>query len=1038
MGDIMRQIPFSELLERVFGEFKQSQSIFGIPAKQFYQQPQARDFSVWGEQCATPVGPAAGPHTQLSQNIIASWLAGGRFIELKTVQKLDQLEIAKPCIDAEDECFNTEWSTEFTLPKAFDEYLKAWFALHLLEGVFAQKQPGDDKSFVFNISVGYDLEGIKTAPMQEYIDNMLDASNHPKFAQYQQELKAFVQHSELLDDWDRSTLSALVEQVPTQVTQGVTLSTLHGCPSHEIESICRYMLEEKGINTYVKLNPTLLGYQRVRYILDQAGFDYIALSEEAFLHDLQMNDAKAMLHRLVDLGKEKGLGFGVKLTNTLGTLNNKGRLPDKEMYMSGRALFPLSINVALELSKEFDGQLPISYSGGASKFNISEIFATGIRPITMATDLLKPGGYLRLAGCAQELDNSQDWTKTCVDVDKLEQLATKALSADYVQKEWRGPEEIQVDKAVPLTDCSVAPCVAACPISQDIPEYVRLVGEQRYVEALDLIYARNALPSITGHICDHQCQYNCTRRDYEGAVNIREMKKIALEQGWQGYRDKWHQPSVDSDKPSIAVIGAGPAGLSAGYFMARAGYPVTIFEKERSAGGVVKHIIPEFRIPAAAIEHDIQFVQDHGVQIEYGASADITVETLKQSGFKYICLGIGADKGNPISLAGENSQIYKSLDFLRSFNRNQVPNLGKNIVVIGAGNTAMDSARAALKVEGVEKVTVVYRRTEAEMPAYKEEYLEAVEDGVEFLFLASPERFEADGQLLARVMTLGEPDEQGRCRPLATQDTVTIEADSVITAIGEQANTPVLEQMGVPMGVDGWPVIDNQTGETQVDNVFLLGDSKTGPSSIVSAIQGARQAALAILSREGESESGQVAMSGNELTTDLNALYQRKGMIEVNVIEPQSLKAEQHQVFAEQESARCLECSYVCSKCVDVCPNRANVSLPIAGFKDALQVMHIDAYCNECGNCAQFCPWDSKPYKDKFTLYNLEQDFHSSTNPGFWLVESNLWLRVNGEVHCAELDESNEFKLPQGLEKEQKIIQHVIQNHRYLLGEVSA
>lgn len=175
----------------------------------------------------------------------------------------------------------------------------------------------------------------------------------------------------------------MVDDIPVSLTEGVTLSTMHGCPPNEIEAICRYMLEDKGINTFVKLNPTLLGYDRVRSILDQTGFDYISLSKEAFSHDLQLQDAKAMLHRLVKLGKDKNIGFGVKLTNTLGTLNNKGRLPDKEMYMSGRALFPLSINVALELSREFNGTLPISYSGGASKFNIREIFETGIRPITM-------------------------------------------------------------------------------------------------------------------------------------------------------------------------------------------------------------------------------------------------------------------------------------------------------------------------------------------------------------------------------------------------------------------------------------------------------------------------------------------------------------------------------------------------------------------------------------------------------------------------------------------------------------------------------
>lgn len=1037
MGDIMRPVPFGELLKRMFCEYKESRSIFGIPEKQFYSKKNADELSVWDENCETPVGPAAGPHTQLAQNIICSWLAGGRFMELKTVQKMDQLEIAKPCIDAEDECFNTEWSTEFTLIKAYDEYLKAWVALHLLEALFRK---GEKRAFIFNMSVGYDLDGIKTAPMQKYIHDMLDSSKHEDFTKYVNELALFITDPEFIADhaagYTEAELIAIANSVSTELTKGVTLSTMHGCPPNEIEAICRYMIEEKKINTFVKLNPTLLGFKRVRSILDNAGFDYIALSEESFSHDLQIEDAKAMLHRLVDLGKINDIGFGVKLTNTLGTLNKKGRLPDKEMYMSGRALFPLSINVALELSREFNGQLPISYSGGASKFNIKEIFETGIRPITMATDLLKPGGYMRLADCAKELETSSEWQMKAIDLVKLEALAAKSLVADYAQKEWRGPEEITVKKQLPLTDCYVAPCVTACPISQDIPEYIRLMGQGKHTEALEIIYARNALPAITGHICDHQCQFNCTRRDYEGALNIREMKKVALSKGWDGYIAKWHQNTLDTTKHPVAVIGAGPAGLSAAYFMARAGYPVTVFEKEQSAGGVVKNIIPQFRIPAETIEHDIDFVKQHGVNFEYGCNPDLTVSALKESGFKYVCLGIGADKGNPISLTGENTNVFKSLEFLRSFNdgefANKTDSLGKHVVVVGAGNTAMDSARAALKVDGVEKVTIIYRRTLAEMPAYKEEYEEAVKDGVEFMFLTNPEAFESSGKLTARVMKLGEPDEKGRRRPLATDQTVEIQADALITAIGEQSNCDTLIRMGVPMGCDGWPLVDADTGETGVENVFLMGDANTGPSSIVSAISGGRKAATAILEREAKEDEELDA------TQDVNVadVYERKGEIQVKLIEAETLEAADHDAFIEQEAKRCLECSYVCSKCVDVCPNRANISLPIPGFKDQFQTLHLDAYCNECGNCAQFCPWDSKPYKDKFTIYNLEADFQNSTNSGFFVDGSNVLLRADGKIYRASINDKSEIELPKSLKDEATMISYVHANHHYLLGHV--
>ncbi|WP_438834471.1 putative selenate reductase subunit YgfK [Aeromonas oralensis] len=1036
MGDIMRPVPFKNLLVRIFSEYKASQSIFGIPAAQFYRKQDERKIKVFGETCETPIGPAAGPHTQLAQNIVTSWLTGGRFIELKTVQILDRLELEKPCIDAEDECFNTEWSTEFTLTKAFDEYLKAWFALYLLEEVFDPRLEGEAKSFIFNMSVGYNLDGIKQPPMQQFIHSLMDASQSPKFAEYQQVVRDLVADEQFIAELGlgarRDRLQKLVDRIPANLVHGVTLSTMHGCPPNEIEAICRYMLEEKGLNTFVKLNPTLLGYPRVREILDTCGFDYIGLSEASFDHDLKLDQAKAMLTRLMALGAEKGLTFGVKLTNTLGTINRKGALPGGEMYMSGRALFPLSINVAAVLSRAFDGKLPISYSGGASKFNISDIFETGIRPITMATDLLKPGGYLRQIECLNEIDASDSWAMTQVDVEKLEALAAKALTMDYTQKEWKSEDRIEVGGGLPLTDCYVAPCVTACAVHQDIPEYIRLMGEGEYVAALELIYQRNALPAITGHICDHQCQYNCTRLDYDSPLNIRELKKVALERGWEGYKARWHKPGGSGDKHPVAVIGAGPAGLSAGYFLARAGHPVTVFEREADAGGVVKHIIPEFRIPAELIQHDIDFVAAHGVKFEFGCDPALTVDKLHAQGFTYVFVGIGADKNGGMRLEGGHDRIYKSFNFLRSFNQGKPLPLGRHVAVVGAGNTAMDCARAALKVPGVSDVTVIYRRSEKEMPAYREEYLEAVEDGVRFCFLTNPERFDKDGKLVVRMMALGEPDEQGRRRPVPTEQTEVMQMDALITAIGEQPDCEVLKAMGIPLGSDGWPEVDSQSGETSRRNVFLIGDVQSGPSSIVGAIGGARRAADLVLARE------HIASQQRDVATQPSGkdeIYRRKGSIAVTMVDRSEREA-----FVAQEAHRCLECNYLCSKCVDVCPNRANVAIAVPGFKDQFQTLHLDAYCNECGNCAQFCPWQGKPYQDKVTIFSLPEDFDNSRNPGFYLADGGeLRVRQGGETYRLTIDAQSRIKdAPAALGDMCRIISHVHAHHHYLLGAVEA
>ena len=1032
MGDIMRPVPFEELLTRIFAEYQQQGSIFGIPEQQFYSPTQQRPLSVFGESCATPIGPAAGPHTQLAQNIITSWLSGGRFIELKTVQILDRLELEKPCIDAEDECFNTEWSTEFTLLKAWDEYLKAWFVLHLLEAVFPLTPNEKGKSFIFNMSVGYNLDGIRQPPMQQFIDSMMDAAAEPKFAQYRDTLNHWLQNNAFFDQTPfedfRPQLASLPERIPSTLVSGVTLSTMHGCPPDEIEAICRYMLEEKGLNTFVKLNPTLLGYPRVREILDTCGFDYIGLKEESFAHDLKIDQALLMLKRLMALAKEKGLGFGVKLTNTLGTVNNKGALPGDEMYMSGRALFPLSINVAALLSREFDGRLPISYSGGASQLTIRDIFETGIRPVTMATDLLKPGGYLRLRECMLELEQADGQEMSQVDVTRLNALAEKAVSMAYTQKHWKPEDSIEVAEKLPMTDCYVAPCVTACAIKQDIPEYIRLMGEQRYADALELIYQRNALPAITGHICDHQCQYNCTRLDYDSALNIRELKKVALEKGWDEYQRRWHKPAGSGSMNPVAVIGAGPAGLAAGYFLARAGHPVTLFEREANAGGVVRNIIPQFRIPGELIQHDIDFVVSHGVKIIYDCDPHLSVDKLRQQGFQHILVGTGTGKNSGVTLRGDNPNVQKSLEFLRDYNRGDARQPGKHVVVVGAGNTAMDCARTALRIPGVEKATVVYRRSLQEMPAWREEYEEARHDGVAFMFLSNPEQFDADGTLTIRVMKLGEPDEKGRRRPLETEETHELQADMLITAIGEQQDRDALQAMGIPLDKQGWPEV-NADGETRTPGVFLIGDVQRGPSSVVSAIGNARRAADTILARENiRSHYGDKHWSN----VDPREIYRRKGAIVVAQVNKDDRDA-----FVAQEAARCLECNYVCSKCVDVCPNRANVSIAIPAFQNRYQTLHLDAYCNECGNCARFCPWQGKPYKDKITVFSLPQDFSNSSNPGFFLEDDRVHVRQNNRTWVLDIDDDGTFgQIPPALTDICRIISHVHQHHHYLLGEV--
>ena len=1059
MADIMRPVPFSELLTRISGELRNHGSIFGIDSSLFYIDKGKKKIKVFSEECTSPVGPAAGPHTQLAQNIIAAYLEGARFIELKTVQIMDHLEIAKPCIDARDECYNVEWSTEFTVEKAYDEYLKAWIILHVIEGLM---RGHIESSFIFNMSVGYDLKGIKEEKMQRYIDSMLDSSGE-KFDDY------LVEAASLLDDgifegtiWEgrEKHVSKELEKIPRCISPSVTISTMHGCPPDEIEAICSYMLTEKHLDTFVKLNPTLLGYDEARKVLDEHGFSRVQLRRESFEHDLQFADALSMLERLVALAEKNGRGFGVKLTNTLGSANDGEVLPGDEMYMSGRGLMPLSLRVALRLTEHFNGKLPISYSGGINALNATAVFESGIHPITLATDMLKPGGYVRMAQIASRLEEADGWNRNEVSAEALKSIIEK-VDAGLLENTEKGTYKAKLNSPLPLTDCFVAPCVEACPIHQDIPDYIALAGEGRWGEAIGLIYLKNALPNITGWICDHQCQNHCTRLDYEGPVEIRAIKKMACEKGFEEFKNEiWEKPEEPSDVRA-AVIGAGPAGLSAAFFLARAGFDVTVFEKSEKSGGVVRNVIPEFRIPDEVIDKDVSFIEEHGVKFVFSSTP--TATSLKEDGFDYIFVSVGAEKANDPGITG-NGSIESAVSFLSRLKRGDDVKIGRSVAVIGGGNTAMDAARAAKRIKGVENVTVIYRRTESEMPADMEEYEEAVGEGISFRFLSAPVDF-TDGRLKVSIMKLGEKDASGRRRPVETGEYDYIDLDYVISAIGEKADPALLKAL---------------TGEEgKEEGVFVIGDASTGPSTVVRCIASAREAVDeaiemvydAMLEEDEDEEEcscghdhhhGEECGCGHHHDDDCDCghhhdeddeddeiseeeeaelrsaedkffqhIMEKKGRIHKSI-------PEDDEFFAHTEAERCAECSYLCLKCMDVCPNRANVAIDLREtgiFEDPFQILHLDAYCNECGNCATFCPHSGRPYKDKFTLFSLPEDFENSTNSGFYAENDELKVRLDGKVIDCSLSRDGEVigDIPDEIKA---IIEEVFLSYSYLLGPV--
>lgn len=996
MSEVMTPMSFEQLVEWVLQEKKKRGTVFG--QHHAYRADGTHNRTMFGRTLETPIGPAAGPHTQMTQNIVAAYYAGSRFFELKTVQIMDGEELAacinRPCIKADDEGYNCEWSTELTVPQAMEEYIKAWFLLKLIAKEFGL---GDMNGFQFNVSVGYDLAGIQSPK----VDTFLNSMKHAEDTEIFKNCKAYLlEHA----DWFEHVTIEDIEQIPPEICNSVTLSTLHGCPPQEIERIAMYLLTEKGFHTFVKCNPTLLGYEFARKTMDEMGYDYIQFGDFHFKDDLQYEDAVPMLTRLMNTAKERNLEFGVKITNTFPVDVKQNELPSEEMYMSGKSLYPLSISLAAKLAKEFDGRLRISYSGGADYYNIERIVDAGIWPVTVATTLLKPGGYQRLTQMAKLLDKENAPFEK-IDVEAAGKLAEEAVEDPHHVKAMKPLPSRKMKKEVPLMDCFVAPCKEGCPIHQDITTYLQLVGEEKYEEAMEVIAEKNPLPFITGTICAHNCMSKCTRNFYETPVHIREMKLKAAENGYEALLEKLPVPAV-TKAGKAAVIGGGPAGMAAAYFLRKGGMEVTLFEAKESLGGVVRHVIPPFRISEDAIEKDAEILRKMQVDIRCNTKVE-SLEELKKQGYTKIVLAVGAPVQGSLKL--ESGMPKNALEFLAEFKQTDGNvSLGKYVVVIGGGNTAMDTARAAKRNAGVEHVYLVYRRTRRYMPADEEELVMALEDGVEFKELLSPVKLE-NGQLFCKVMQLSDYDVSGRRGVTETGETVWVPADTVIAAVGEKVPTDWYQANGLAVSEKGRLYVDEKTLKTSDDNVYAAGDGLYGPATVVEAIRDGRKVAEAI--------AGEVLACDFDKLAEEEKVYAKRGV----------LKEEQKET---KEAARCLGCSTICENCVEVCPNRANIAIQVPGMEKH-QIIHVDYLCNECGNCKSFCPYSSAPYLDKFTLFETEADMENSKNQGFAVLDQETRrckVRFFGKTFIWEPEKP--AALPDGLGR---MIETVCRDYSYLI-----